>query len=83
MRFLGWGVPAVVLAALLSVPGVGGCARPGADGRSAGLVVRRNGTDLDDHVILDITKRNTLKLAGRDLGVDRWVRDVTALVVNP
>lgn len=39
--------------------------------------------ELTDQVILTITKRDTLKLAGAHLGVDRWVRDVTALVVNP
>jgi hypothetical protein len=39
--------------------------------------------ELADQVILAITKQDTLKLAGARLGVDRWVRDVTALVVNP
>ncbi len=39
--------------------------------------------ELTDQVILTITKHDTLKLAGSHLGVDRWVRDVTALVVNP
>jgi hypothetical protein len=40
-------------------------------------------TELTEPVILNVTKRNTLKLAGAKLDVDRWVRDVTALVVNP
>lgn len=39
--------------------------------------------ELTKDVILDITKRNTLKLTGTNLRLDRWVRDVTALVVNP
>jgi hypothetical protein len=39
--------------------------------------------ELTAEVILNVTKRNTLKLAGTQLGTDRWVRDVTALVVNP
>jgi hypothetical protein len=40
-------------------------------------------TELSDQVILAITRRNTLKLAGARLARDRWVRDVTTLVVNP
>ncbi len=40
-------------------------------------------TELTDQVILSVTKRNTLKLSGTQLGKDRWVRDVTTLVVNP
>lgn len=39
--------------------------------------------ELTKDVILDITKRNTLKLTGTNLTLDRWVRDVTDLVVNP
>ncbi len=39
--------------------------------------------DLTDQLILNVTKRNTLKLTGAKLGTDRWVRDVTTLVVNP
>jgi hypothetical protein len=39
--------------------------------------------DLTDQLILNVTKRNTLKLAGTELGRDRWVRDVTMLIVNP
>ena len=40
-------------------------------------------TELTEKLILALTKRNTLKLTGTDLGSERWVRDVTALVVNP
>lgn len=39
--------------------------------------------ELNDQVILNVTKRHTLKLAGADLDLSRWVRDVTGLVVNP
>jgi hypothetical protein len=39
--------------------------------------------ELTDQVILNVTKHNTLKLTGAKLDVDRWVRDVTVLVVNP
>jgi hypothetical protein len=39
--------------------------------------------ELNPQLILNITKRNTLKLVGTTLGTDRWVRDVTRLVVNP
>nr|WP_245847040.1 hypothetical protein [Mycobacterium szulgai] len=39
--------------------------------------------ELTDQLVLNVTKRNTLKLAGTQLGRDRWVRDVTTLVVNP
>lgn len=41
------------------------------------------GAELTDQVILNVTKRHTLKLAGTNLDLDRWVRDVTGLVVNP
>ncbi len=40
-------------------------------------------TELTEPVILNITKRHTLKLAGTTLDTSRWVRDVTALIVNP
>ena len=40
-------------------------------------------TELTENLILALTKRNTLKLTGTDLRTERWVRDVTALVVNP
>ena len=40
-------------------------------------------TELTEKLILTLTKRNTLKLTGTDLATERWVRDVTTLVVNP
>jgi hypothetical protein len=39
--------------------------------------------ELTDQVILNVTKHDTLKLTGAQLDTGRWVRDVTALVVNP
>ena len=39
--------------------------------------------ELTDQVVLSFTKRDTLKLAGADLDRDRWVRDVSTVVVNP
>lgn len=39
--------------------------------------------ELDDQLILAFTKRDTLKLTGAKLTRNRWVRDVTDLVVNP
>ncbi|CAJ1496696.1 hypothetical protein [[Mycobacterium] holstebronense] len=39
--------------------------------------------ELTDQVVLSFTKRDTLKLAGVDLERDRWVRDVSTVVVNP
>lgn len=39
--------------------------------------------ELTDQVVLSFTKRDTLKLAGTDLERDRWVRDVSTVVVNP
>lgn len=39
--------------------------------------------ELTDRVVLSFTKRDTLKLAGTDLERDRWVRDVSTVVVNP
>ena len=39
--------------------------------------------ELGDQTILGFTKRDTLKLTGAKLARDRWVRDVTTLVVNP
>jgi hypothetical protein len=40
-------------------------------------------TEVTDDLILNVTKRNTLKLTGTKLDVDRWVRDVSNLAVNP
>ncbi|MEB3032334.1 hypothetical protein [[Mycobacterium] nativiensis] len=39
--------------------------------------------ELADRVVLSFTKRDTVKLAGVDLDRERWVRDVTEVVVNP
>lgn len=39
--------------------------------------------ELTGEVILNVTKRGTLKLTGAQLDRSRWVRDVTSLVVNP
>ncbi|WP_409428012.1 hypothetical protein [Mycobacterium sp. SMC-11] len=39
--------------------------------------------ELTGQVLLSFTKRDTLKLAGVDLERDRWVRDVSTVVVNP
>lgn len=39
--------------------------------------------ELTDRVVLSFTKRDTVKLAGTDLERDRWVRDVSTVVVNP
>ncbi|MEB3020348.1 hypothetical protein [[Mycobacterium] crassicus] len=39
--------------------------------------------ELADRVVLSFTKRDTVKLAGAELARDRWVRDVSAVVVNP
>lgn len=39
--------------------------------------------ELTDQVVLSFTKRDTLKLAGVELERDRWVRDVSTVVVNP
>lgn len=39
--------------------------------------------ELTDQVVLSFTKRDTLKLAGVDLERDRWLRDVSTVIVNP
>lgn len=63
-----------------------------AAGASEATNVRVEGSDpaqtltaaeLADQVVLSYTKRDTVKLAGANLDRDRWVRDVTAVVVNP
>ncbi|MCV7027665.1 hypothetical protein [Mycobacterium sherrisii] len=63
-----------------------------AAGATGVIAVRVEGRDpaqtlaasqLDDQTILGFTKRNTLKLTGAKIGRDRWVRDVTDLVINP
>jgi hypothetical protein len=40
-------------------------------------------TEVDDQVVLDFDKRDTVKLAGANLPVARWVRDVSALDADP
>lgn len=63
-----------------------------AAGASEATSVRVEGSDpaqtltaaeLAEQVVLSYTKRDTVKLAGANLDRDRWVRDVTAVVVNP
>lgn len=63
-----------------------------AAGATGAISVRVEGRDpaqtlmageLDGQTILGFTKRHTLKLTGAKLSRDRWVRDVTDLVVNP
>jgi hypothetical protein len=39
--------------------------------------------EIDDQVVLDFDNRGTVKLAGANLPVDRWVRDVTELDTSP
>lgn len=39
--------------------------------------------DVDDQLVLDFDKRETVKLAGAHLPVSRWVRDVSALDADP
>jgi hypothetical protein len=39
--------------------------------------------EIDDQVVLDFDNRGTVKLAGANLTVDRWVRDVTELDASP
>jgi hypothetical protein len=51
------------------------------EGRDPAQTLTANG--VAEQVILTVTKRNTLKLTGTRLPRDRWVRDVTKLVVNP
>lgn len=66
---------------ILVAAGVGGVERVRVEGRDPAQTL--TATELTDQIILNITKRNTLKLTGTQLGRDRWVRDVTTLVVNP
>ena len=65
---------------------------PAPAGASEATSVRVEGSDpaqtltaaeLADQVVLSYTKRDTVELAGANLDRDRWVRDVTAVVVNP
>lgn len=66
---------------ILSVAGAADVERVRVEGRDPAQTL--TAAELTDQVILNITKRRTLKLAGTKLDTGRWVRDVTALVVNP
>lgn len=66
---------------ILNAAGATGVERLRVEGRDPAQTL--TAADLTDQLILNVTKRNTLKLAGTKLGTDRWVRDVTTLVVNP
>ena len=67
--------------AILSAAGAGRVESVRVEGRDPPQTL--TATELTENLILALTKRNTLKLTGTDLGTERWVRDVTALVVNP
>ncbi|WP_205879536.1 hypothetical protein [Mycobacterium paragordonae] len=64
---------------ILGAAGVAHVDRLRVEGRDPGQTL--DAQELADDVILDLTKRNTLKLTGARLPRDRWVRDVTVLVV--
>ncbi|WP_172831776.1 hypothetical protein [Mycobacterium asiaticum] len=66
---------------VLDATGVTSVDRVRAEGRDPAQTLGAN--ELTDAIILNVTKRNTLKLTGTGLPRDRWVRDVTKLVVNP
>lgn len=66
---------------ILTASGVTDIAAVRVEGRDPAQTL--TAAELTDRVVLSVTKRNTLKLAGTDLDRDRWVRDVTTLVVNP
>jgi len=67
--------------AVLTAAGVTDVDRVRVEGRDPAQTFAA--AELTDQVILNFTKRNTLKLTGSQLDRDRWVRDVTTLVVNP
>lgn len=66
---------------ILKAAGAAGATTVRVEGRDPAQTL--SAATLDDQTILSFTKRNTLKLTGANLGRDQWVRDVTALVVNP
>lgn len=66
---------------ILTAAGAAGASRVRVEGRDPAQTLVA--AELDDQTILSFTKRNTLKLTGATLSRDQWVRDVTALVVNP
>lgn len=65
---------------VLNAAGATGVSSVRVEGRDRAQTL--TAAELTDQVILSFTKRNTLKLAGAQLDIDRWVRDVTTLVVN-
>lgn len=69
------------VAAVLGAAGAGHVTSVRVEGRDPAQTLTAD--ELTDRVILSVTKRDTVKLAGTDLDRGRWVRDVTALVVNP
>lgn len=66
---------------ILNAAGAAGATRVRVEGRDPAQTLTVAG--LDDQTILGVTRRNTLKLTGAKLSRDQWVRDVTAMVVNP
>lgn len=66
---------------ILAAAGVTEVDRVRVDGRDPAQTL--TAAELTDQVILNVTKRNTLKLTGAQVDRNQWVRDVTALVVNP
>ncbi|MFC5993453.1 hypothetical protein ACFQE5_04390 [Pseudonocardia hispaniensis] len=65
--------------AVLDRAGVGAVTTVTVEGRDPTQTL--TAADLTDRLVLDLTARGTVKLAGPDLPRERWVRDVTALVV--
>lgn len=63
---------------ILGAAGVAHVQRLRVEGRDPAQIL--SAQELADDVILNRTKRNTLKLVGPRLPRDRWVRDVVVLV---
>lgn len=66
---------------VLGAAGITGAHTVRVDGRDPAQTLAA--AELTDQVILAVTKRDTIKLTGVNLAVDRWGRDVTGLVVDP
>jgi len=66
---------------VLNAAGATGIGTVRVEGRDPAQTL--SSTELTDQLVLNVTRRNTLKLTGTQLARDRWVRDVTTLVVNP
>ncbi len=66
---------------ILDAAGATGVDHVRVEGRDPAQTLSAN--ELTNQLILSVTKRNTLKLTGTQIGTDRWIRDVTTLVVNP